>query len=279
VTRRGGSSRTKKRSPPVPRCRICDHAGGRATAEDAYPWWLRRRIHEWVRALPQGSVAPGWEQGRRVLLRPVCEKCQRQLNQTFETPAHGLLKAMMDGSALDLAPREQVLVAAWAAKTALVLILQRTSPTQGWKARLLQGHLRDMLKHGSPPVNATVRFAYLSDRLEQTQRRLLPRGWPELLPAGDSIVSVISVPGFIAETIVAPPAIVHSFIELTKDDDRFTVAWPPHLTSQRWPPPVTMGLLDSEASREAWGHTDWHGNFPVVAADPLIAARRVDRHA
>jgi hypothetical protein len=240
------------------------------TAEDAYPWWLRRRIHEWIRALPDGSVEPEWEQGSRIILKPVCEKCQRRLNTVFESPASVLLKEMMDGSVIDLSPQQQVLVAGWIVKTGLVLLLERHP--DGLANRLLREWLTHMLKGGTPPANATARIGYFSDNLEQSRKGFLPPGWPDVLDPREGIVSVISVPGFICETILGPAAVVRSFIDMTKDDDRFIVVWPPNVTHKWWPPPVTMGLFDSEAVREEWGHSEWYGNFPTVDTVPLLNA-------
>jgi hypothetical protein len=251
----------KKPPHPKPTCKICSSTTGSWTEEDGYPKWLRKRIHEWIRALPAGVVEPGWEQGRRSLLKPVCQRCQRRLNEAFEVPAHKLIKEMIDGSVINLTPRQQVVVASWCAKSALVLVLARTlDPKLTEKPRV---YLRYMLEHGTPPPNATVRIAYLSGGLEQSHRHFLPKGWPGAL-ASYEIQHVLSTAGFVCETITSPGPILLPFIEATKDDDRFMVVWPPHITSQRWPPRIPLRLLDLEALREEWGHQEIHGNFPAL---------------
>ncbi|HEX4435378.1 MAG TPA: hypothetical protein VH061_01160 [Solirubrobacteraceae bacterium] len=198
------------------------------------------------------------------MLLKVCQPCQRRLNTVFESPASILLKEMMDGAVIDLTPRQQVLVGGWAAKTGMLLILARTDIA--WMDRMLRHYLLHMLKEGTPPANSTVRIAYLSNDLKPPGTSFIPPGWVDVLPAAESIVSIISVPGLIAEVIVAPVAVTRSFADMTQDDDRFVLVWPPQVPNQRWPPPILLGPLDSEAIRDEWGHTDWHGNFPAVDA-------------
>ncbi len=266
--------RARRPAHPKPRCKVCDSTTGPWTEEDGYPKWLRKRIHEWLRALPAGALDPGWEQGRRVLLKPVCQRCQRRLNDLFEVPAHELLKTMMDGSIVPLAPRQQGIVAGWAVKTALVLVLERT--VEPYAAQLLRGYLGHMLKDGTPPANATARVAYLSDGLERSREGFLPPGWPDALDTRQGFVSVISVPGFICETIIGPAAVVRSFIDVTKEDDRFALIWPPQIAETRWPPPIPLSLFGSEALREEWSHSEWYGNFPAVT---VTEHRVVESHA
>lgn len=252
--------------PSAPRkCRICESAEGPWTEEDAYPKWLRKRIFEWLRSLPEGIPEQGWEQGARVLLKPVCQRCQRKLNEVFEIPNHDLLKAMLDGSVIKLSPQQQMALAGWTFKTALVLILERT--TNPYAIQVLQRYLRDALEGGTPPSNATVRLAYLTDSLKDSRGGFLPPGWPDVLDPSEGFWSVISVPGFLGETITGPMPVVRSYIEATKDDDRFILVWPPQLVSVVWPA-IPLGFSDSEAMREAWQHSEWLGNFPTLMMPP-----------
>jgi hypothetical protein len=180
-------------------------------------------------------------------------------------PAHALLKEMMDGSALSLSPRQQLLVGGWVAKTALVLILGRTSEPR--HIDLLRGHLRHLLEHGTPPPDTTVRVAYLSNRLDESRGGFLPSGWPDAHNTSGGIVHVVSVPGLVAETLTGPGPLIRSYIEATKDDDRFVVVWPPHVTAQVWPPAVVFSAPDAEALRDAWRHSEYYGNFPTLTVE------------
>lgn len=245
--------RSKRPPHPKPVCRICKGTEGPWTEEDAYPKWLRKRIHEWLRALPPEMPAPpGWEQGRRILLKPVCQPCQRRLNELFEVPAHGVLQEMMDGSVVALSPQQQITIAAWAVKTTLVLGLAKTGNLE--LAEKPRTYLLQMLEGGTPPPNATARIAYLSDGLEESSGGFVPPGWPAAL-APYEIEATICMPGLVCETITSPSPAIASFIEATQHDERFIVVWPPQVASVIWPPRIPLSLLDPITLKEEWEYS------------------------
>lgn len=181
-SKRSPMARSKKRrgtSRPQQICKICASASGPWTREDAYPVWLRRRVYEWYRALPPGRVESGWKPGSRTMLAPVCQRCQRRLNALFEMPARPLLLEMLTGSTIDLSSRQQVVIAGWFVKTAIVLGLAR-NPNRGptalpeLSAERLRLDLCRMLKDGTPPIDATTRLAYVTHAPQQTL-------WPPLV--------------------------------------------------------------------------------------------------
>jgi hypothetical protein len=258
--------RKKGQPAPHPRCKICGSTEPRQTAEDAFPLWLRKRIFEWLRSLPPAFLPPDWEQGRKTLLKPVCQPCQRALNVRFEGPTSDLLKMMLDGTEVLLSPPQQALIAGWATKTSLVLRLKSAFDQELHGAiKDLRVQLRQLLKDRAPAANTTTRIAYFSDRLKASCGKLLPPGWPNALDHADtsSWFSVIAVPGFVSETITGPPHLIKSFIDMTKDDDRFLLLWPPHATPQRWPPSDLLSIYDIKILGDAWGEK-WAGNFPEI---------------
>ena len=165
---RQGRKKSVKRGPS---CEICGREATKTTEEHAYPARLLRHTRESFRNPPPDfAPAPGWEQDSKVVLKRVCLRCQRLLNSKFETPARGLITAILDGSILDLSPRDQVVVlAAWFCKTAIVLALAREQRSADPRLRLtpqerarLRETLQQMLSDGQPPRNAVVRIAQRS---------------------------------------------------------------------------------------------------------------------
>jgi hypothetical protein len=253
-------------------CEICASRTGPWTEEDAYPRWLRKRILEYFRALPPSDVEAGWEQRARVLLKPVCESCQRRLNTLFELPAHSLIKLMIDGSVMSLTARQQVILAAWFTKTALVLGMApmptRADATPENIAKL-RSHLCRMLEHGTPPHNATVRLAHISYSRQQPV-------WPPILPPElpyrgmYEVCSIVAVPGIVCETLIGPQNYLAAFIDATKHDYRFLRIWPQEVAEARWPPRLQIGPADLSALRAGWDHAPESigGNFPQVTYPP-----------
>jgi hypothetical protein len=188
----------------------------------------------------------------RALLKPVCKECQSRLNETFEAPAAPILKAMIDGSIVQLSPRQQEIVAGWIAKTLLVLgLCPGKHPSGGGHAAQLRLHLRDMLNSGAPPDNTTIRIAYVSKNLDPPQRGFVPPGWPNLDRM--EILSISGFPHLLCEMVVSDAPNVLAFIDATKDDDRFLRIWPRHATDVLWPPPSLLGLLDIAVFIAEWG--------------------------
>ncbi len=260
----------RKRQPhPKPVCRICtqDIPPRQQTKEDAHPLWIRKLILEWFRAFPQEVfVDPKWEQQRRSILKPVCQKCQRRLNETFEIPARPLLQAMMDGSALALTPSQQAIVAGWIAKTILVLALCPTNqPAAAEQVEELRSYLYSTLHGGAPPDNATIRIAYVTENLDPPQRGFVPAGWPD--PNRIQFFSISGYPHLLCEMIVSSAQWTFAFIDTTEDDDRFLRIWPPQLADALWPPPSLLGLLDIEAFLGEWGRPAdiVTSDFPTMA--------------
>lgn len=224
-------------------------------------------MYDWFRSLPKGYLPPDWTPGSKTILKPVCQQCQKRLNVRFESPAALVLKPMLDGSEVLLSPPQAKFVAAWGTKTALVLRLKAAidqgmrEATQDLRLQLLQ-----LIEGRSPAPTTTTRIAYLADHLEASRGQLLPAGWPDVVEGRPgSWISVIAAPGLICETICAPSDVVGSFIDMTKDDDRFIVVWPEPPIPRLWPPREIMSLFDLDALSKAWGHRGWEGNFPTIS--------------
>lgn len=220
---------------------------------------------KWLRALPQDRLAEGWEQGSRVLIRHVCQACQQHLNTAFENSAKPLLVRMLDGSAIELTPTQQVIVGRWTAKTALMLGLNpRNEHVTAEGRESLRLLLREVMQSGAPPPSATVRLAYLSDSRKPSEGMFLRPGWAD--PSLYEFVSIISVPGLLCETVIHVGPSAAELIDVTKDDDRFLSVWPRQAASADWPPRRPLALLDAGQFRHEWGQPvdTVKGNFPDV---------------
>ena len=222
----GGKNKAARNRPPRrPACEICGRDATKTTDEHAYPAWLLRHTRESFRNPPSDFVpAPGWEQDSKVVLKRVCDPCQRQLNSKFETPAKGVITEILDGCALDLSPSQQAVLAAWFCKTAIVLALAREqrSPdpvlTPRQRARLRE-LLHQMLRDGQPYRNSAVRIAQRSLIVLPSQRGCVPRP-----PLGDPsiLTSVYAFESILCEVIIdAHPATIARHMESAGRDPRF----------------------------------------------------------
>jgi hypothetical protein len=261
----------RKTRPPRPpkQCKICLSLDGPWTEEDAYPKWVFKHMRAFYRGLPKNMVPPGWEQSPRTLLKPVCQRCQRRLNVVFEQSALPLLKPMLEGFSLVLSPRQQVILAAWSVKTAYVLglcpgRLEGVSPEakEGVRSDLFR-----MLQTGTPPDEATCRLAYIEYELSQDMRPFLPDGWPDIRRIRNRCT--LAITQVLCEILTGFGPTLDPFIDATKNDDRFVRIWPPHVRSQRWPPPIKLGIGDPQALRTAWGDpAQPHGDFAPLIMPP-----------
>jgi len=220
---------------PVKRCKICEGAVGPWTQEDAIPRWLDRHMRNALRAMPPEAVNPGWEQQRCVVLKPVGQACQRRLNRDFENPARHLLLDMVAGGNRTLSSRDQLIVAAWCAKTAFVLGL--ASVPRYRDAETLRQLAYSTLRTLAAPGNASVRLAYTSVLVSPTTIPFLPDGWPETNRGGLS--SVFYVGDLVIETIVGSQPMVRAFTAATRGDRRFrpalAVGWRPRPVASNRP--------------------------------------------
>jgi hypothetical protein len=236
--------------PPVKRCKICESAAGPWTKEDAIPRWLDGHMRDALRAMPSERVPAGWEQQRRVVLKPVCQTCQRRLNTEFENPAKQLLLDMVAGANRTLSSRDQLIAAAWFAKTAFVLGLASTAH-RGDVERLRQ-LASSTLRTLAPPGDASVRLAYSSVLVGPTSSPLLPRGWRESHQGLFS--SVFWVGSLVVELMVGSPPTMRSFLAATQGDPRFVQMWPLVGGPVQWPPAERVAINAGNALSDAWGH-------------------------
>jgi hypothetical protein len=186
-----------------------------------------------------------------VLLKPVCQSCQRRLNELFETPASPILKAMMDGI-FRLSGRQQVVLAAWIVKTVLIITMRHpdidAAPVQRARDRLVA-----LMEDGTPPDDATVRIAHISNAIKQQPREpFLPSGW---LLSPHEIGAVFCLPGLLSETFAASRPVIAQFLDATEHDERFIRIWPDPVTGTIWPPGRLLTTADAEALKRAWNRT------------------------
>lgn len=227
------------------------------------------------RSLPPEAIeGPAWSQIPRVYLRPVCLGCQRRLAELFENRASPLLKELLAGSFLNLLPGHQVLLAAWVAKTALVLGLSHrrgrpTPPLSPQHSEVARSELFGMLETGLPPASMSVRVGALPPYIALDAGATV---WPTAVPPEWTdkawiTSSVVSLPRLVCEAVIwNDVGLAERFLAATEHDQRFVGIWPQNIASSRmWPPPLPVLHLDVPALREAWTHApeeDVLGGFP-----------------
>jgi hypothetical protein len=205
----------------------------------------------------------------------VCQTCQRRLNAVFEDPAHSLLKTMIDSNAvLSLTVRQQAVLSAWFAKTALVLGLRRDyPPQQAWYPEAMRRELVTLMRVGVPTRSVTVRIASVSRDFTSAARTV----WPSLAPEPWSksnrwwTSSVVDVPGLVFEVVWwKQDALARGFIDETYHDNWFVRIWPEPVAHQRWPGRLDLTPLDADQLRAAWKHPQdvVHRPFPGLRFRP-----------
>jgi hypothetical protein len=221
---------------------------------------------KWYENLPPGVLDPRWREIRSTILSPVCEPCQQLLNTQFEQPAKELLKALFGSSSMILTTEQQVILSRWLVKTALLLIL---CPGRVGSAPALEGirrHLDELTQRGSIPPFTTVRIGQVHRESSATIWPFLPAVWSE--DRRFDVSSVLGLTGVAGEIVLHGDPQSLPFADLTKNDPRLAVIWPPQLTNVLWPPSQPLSLLDIVLLRAEWGTnplTEVFGNFPPVA--------------
>lgn len=246
-------SNKKQRSIKPPVCQVCGVPARKPTEEHAYPKWLLRYGRQRLRQAPPPalSLSPDWEQGAKVVLKPVCRGCQHRMNILFEQPARPLLMGMLEGS-MELRENDRKILAGWFLKTSAVLGLARDNKSSGSKLERggrsrLENALRSLLDHnGTPPVNVCVRVACRSPLVMPNRRPLAPPD-PLLLAAGAEGMTFVTA--FLS--IVSDIAVVYDRLALGRwlqiaSDSRFVRIWPVvDAGSCRWPPLVPIAFTDA----------------------------------
>lgn len=267
--RKPGKKRRLPHHPPV--CKICECIvpTGQRTEEHVYPRWLRTRIEQWYAALPPAFHAP-WKHVRATILKPVCLPCHRRINSLFETnPAKELLLRIIDEEALELTPDQLTLLAAWYAKTGLILGLvprPKNQPVPMRGIRLIRRELQGVLKSGVPPENTSIRIAHVTTSTEQPTQPIAPPGARDLFQGEPGIIALIALPHVACEllTLSGPGLVKH--IEATKNDDRFVRLWPRQGHGVIWPPSSHLSLRGVNLLYQEWGQRQeaLSGNFPLI---------------
>ena len=205
------------------------------------------------------SDLPALRPVRRPLWKPVCQTCQRRLNQMFEIPASSLMLDLLEHVELALTPRQQIVIAAWLIKTDIIFALYREPPFAllPEACEFLRAQLLRMMETGDPPANATARIAAVKEGHVPVEmmRRFLPAGWPN--PKISIVSSVSHVGTLVSETIIGGALSLVPYIQATQDDDRFVYVWPPQVSDVCWPPPERLSFYDVVELREEWNeHPD-----------------------
>lgn len=111
--------------PASDQCAFCGATG--TTDEHVFPRWVSREL---VKLAPlQVMTERGPRQSRSLEITvPVCEKCNNRWLSVLENDVQPVLRPLIRGEERTLTPADQRVLAAWAAKTALMLDLASGAP-------------------------------------------------------------------------------------------------------------------------------------------------------
>ena len=113
------------RPPALDACAFCGAAD--ATDEHAFPKWVSRELTKLAPLQMNTDFGPR-RINRLEMTAPVCEKCNTRWLSVLEKDVQPVLTPLIRGQESTLSPAEQRLLAAWAAKTALMLDLASGTP-------------------------------------------------------------------------------------------------------------------------------------------------------
>lgn len=221
------------------RCPICQRQG-KPSNEDIWPQWARRK------ASSEGAHLT------RLKMR-ICEDCNTRSGKLFEDKAASILKPMIDGHRVQLNPGQQVVVAAWFAKTSLMIDLKEQ---QGKKAVGPPSHiglfeetrtyLLNMLETGLPPATASVGLGVFwperDNMLGQRYRPTRPGPKPNIRLSG--AIGRLLYRVLIGRTLRK----VLPFENRPEDNNWLITVWPQHISKTLvWPTPLPFGHDDLAA--------------------------------
>lgn len=214
-------------------CPLCRNSPAR-TEEDIIPRWARKLALQLY-----GPSQALWPARIRM---PMCESCNRALNEKFEMPTRLLLDPMIRGQAVQLAPREQALIAAWIVKSDLLMHFWQPhmNPPQH-NEEVIRACVLDMLTHGLPPVQSSVRLGRV-ETIGVPDPRLSPV--EHLFPGTVPVTLMHGITTFgplLWESVVGTQEEVLPFIARTQDNDWLLRIWPPKIGDVPWPTGTLTG--------------------------------------
>jgi hypothetical protein len=183
-----------------------------------------------------------------VTVRQVCASCNNGWMSRLETEAKPLLSPMIEGKAIGLSSREQVLAATWATKTAVML-----SFTHGAQPVVPASHISELFGSGEPPASTHVWIAAYEGEWS---------GWYSGDVIGIGPPSKTEGLAYCATMVVGHlvfQVLGHDLAEPIEplsapEADRLSVQlWPPQSTLVSWPPRFAIldGWLDLFAGQFA----------------------------
>lgn len=163
---------------------------------------------------------------------------------------------MLDDLAIVLTQSQQTVLAAWFAKTGIVLTLARPVPDPDPRASGREDarvSLCAMLTTRRPPQDMILRVAHMAPTAPRTTQSFVPPSWATIKPYAFN--AIVTLTHFLFEQQIGVRAPVAQFVDATKHDDRFLTIWPRATTSVTWPPPITLNIEDANRLRDEWRHT------------------------
>lgn len=142
--------------PTGERCPFCG-SSDRVTEEHVWPKWVSRALRQ-VSEEPFRITAGGRARSAQVfnITAPVCHECNTRWLSTLENDVRPILAPMIVGESRKLWAEDQEKLAAWAAKTALMIDL-----SQKGKSMIPEGYFRELrLRRTALPSQVVYISAY-----------------------------------------------------------------------------------------------------------------------
>jgi hypothetical protein len=244
--------------PTLERCPFCNLYD--PTDEHVYPQWLSRELTS-IGEL----VDPSGEHGPRKVHKldttaPVCADCNHRWLSVLENDTKPILAPMVRGENRRLLPEQQRLIAAWAAKTALMLDLASGSPI------IPTGFFQEMRQQRRALRSHLVLVgAYTGERAARVDHRPLHVGIPTSEPP-NGFVTTFNAFRVVFQVLGHFTVGNRSFTERRVFRDALGLLWPPRESAMDWPPNLLafdddwfdMLAASVQSSPRGEGHDEIH---------------------
>lgn len=288
----GGPQQSSVADPEASGCVWC---GGRPlTREHLLPQWLSEVLVD-LRPAPEGfdsayesTLAGGVDVARthpslrpEMVVKTVCTSCNNGWMADLEGQVQPVLARLVRGEGADVSEAEQVALATWMAKVAVLV--------EGYArdAVVLGDRDRDAVLAGTAPAGYQVRLAYRDDEnapvfdMLMTTAHVVPAGTPRAEVPDDADANAFAVTMTLGRLVisVAGGAGMDNPARWTLPPRFSLMIWPPTAGGLAWPPAHPRLTSSSEvmAFHEAWWDGVFNPEFPrpnalrLLADDPVAA--------
>lgn len=232
-------------TPKSKHCSLCFRTDQHLTPEHVIPFWVSDFLRPTMGPTGIMPVVNGHmihPLADRIQIKvPVCEPCNRWMNEWIEEPARDLLKELLMAARtrVDLTRAQQMHLAIWLVKTKMMKDAFQDFPgAEG--PRIPRQHVRYLFEHGIPADSVTVWIGCLS---EDALRHPAPENVPpepdldHKMVTGDGWGSTACF-GQLFHLIVGQASVVaHKTIDLPVEAEPYLLRiWPPSDDVMPWPP-------------------------------------------